>query len=149
MVLVEKVNKQKIPNIGYVIVAVKNGACRKNMIHFWMKLMDFGAKLGCHQIPDRSFFIKNYQFPVCARCTGVIAGEIVFFVLFFLKVKVSLITSLVLLIPMGLDWGLQYLNILVSNNIRRVVTGLLGGFALTNIYYTFFCFLYNAIFSLY
>ncbi|MGG7175281.1 DUF2085 domain-containing protein [Clostridium neonatale] len=25
---------------------------------------------GCHQLPDRSFFIRSYQFPICARCTG-------------------------------------------------------------------------------
>ncbi|MBS5794738.1 MAG: DUF2085 domain-containing protein [Clostridiales bacterium] len=25
-----------------------------------------------HQIPERSFFIKGYQMPICARCVGVI-----------------------------------------------------------------------------
>ena len=28
----------------------------------------------CHQIPERSFFIANHQFAVCARCTGLYAG---------------------------------------------------------------------------
>lgn len=33
----------------------------------WVKLMCFGRKLGCHQMPERSFFIEDYQLPVCAR----------------------------------------------------------------------------------
>ena len=28
----------------------------------------------CHQIPERSFFIAEHQFAVCARCTGLYAG---------------------------------------------------------------------------
>jgi uncharacterized membrane protein len=28
----------------------------------------------CHQIPERSFFWGAYQFPVCARCTGLYAS---------------------------------------------------------------------------
>ena len=38
----------------------------------WVSLMEYGHKIGCHQMPERSFFYKEYQFPVCARCTGVI-----------------------------------------------------------------------------
>ena len=33
-----------------------------------------GNHSGCHQMPERSFFYKGKQFPVCARCTGVIIG---------------------------------------------------------------------------
>ena len=25
----------------------------------------------CHQLPERSFFLADRQFPVCARCTGL------------------------------------------------------------------------------
>jgi uncharacterized membrane protein len=25
----------------------------------------------CHQRPERSFFLDDHQFPVCARCTGL------------------------------------------------------------------------------
>ena len=40
-----------------------------------MKLMaafifSIGAVI-CHQLPDRSFFWGEQQFPVCARCTGL------------------------------------------------------------------------------
>ena len=29
---------------------------------------------GCHQRPERSFFVKGYQMPVCARCEGELIG---------------------------------------------------------------------------
>ena len=29
---------------------------------------------GCHCRPDRSFFFRGRQFPVCARCTGMLLG---------------------------------------------------------------------------
>jgi uncharacterized membrane protein len=28
----------------------------------------------CHQLPERSFFLGDRQFPVCARCTGLYAS---------------------------------------------------------------------------
>ena len=118
---------------------------KRDINYYWMKSMEFGDKLGCHQIPDRCFYIKGYQFPVCARCTGVIFGELLFFLFFLLKIRISLMVSILLLIPMGVDWGLQYLKIAVSNNVRRFITGLLGGLALTNIYCVVFGIIYNAI----
>ena len=105
----------------------------------WLKLMRIGEKLGCHQIAERSFFIKGYQFPVCARCTGVILGELLAVILILCSIKMNAIISIVLLIPMGIDWGLQYLKILKSDNIRRLITGTLGGVGLTYIYYHVLC----------
>ena len=96
--------------------------------------MGLGAWLGCHQIAERSFFIKGYQFPICARCTGVYIGQTLAIVMLFF-VKIEWWINLLLLIPMAIDWGLQFLNILMSNNIRRLLTGILGGFGLTYIYY--------------
>lgn len=31
----------------------------------------------CHQLPDRSFFWGDWQFPVCARCTGLYLSAVV------------------------------------------------------------------------
>ena len=50
-------------------------------------------------------------------------------------VKIVWWVLFLLLIPMAIDWGLQFLKILKSDNIRRVITGLLGGFSLTYLYY--------------
>ncbi|MBR5239873.1 MAG: DUF2085 domain-containing protein [Clostridia bacterium] len=114
----------------------------------WIKMMQFGTRMGCHQMSDRSFFIHGYQFPVCARCTGVIIGEILALIAFLFPFDIPFVYSLMLLIPMGIDWGLQYLKICMSDNIRRLLTGILGGFALTNIYWEIILFVYQLIVKL-
>ena len=101
----------------------------------WLRLMKAGKRLGCHQKPERSFFFQGkYQYPICARCTGVIVGEIIAIIcLFIFRLKWWMI--LLLLAPMGVDWVLQRINVLPSTNIRRLITGILGGFALTYVYF--------------
>lgn len=42
---------------------------------FWSKLSGIGYSV-CHQIPDRSFFAHDHQFPLCARCTGMYLGAL-------------------------------------------------------------------------
>lgn len=107
----------------------------KDPLHKWYKLMEWGDKIGCHQMPERSFFFKGYQFPICARCTGVLIGELVALILLLCSIKIGFIVSLILLIPMGIDWGLQYLKILMSDNIRRLITGILGGVGMIYFYF--------------
>lgn len=101
----------------------------------WIKLMEFGHRLGCHQMEERSFHFKEYQFPVCARCTGVLIGEIITIVLLILGIKINLLISTALLLIMGFDWFIQYIKLLPSTNIRRLITGTFGGIGLTYIYY--------------
>lgn len=98
----------------------------------WKILMKTGHILGCHQMPERSFFIRGYQFPVCARCFGVYTGMILAIILFSVvnpKIYICVLFNGI----MFLDWWLQYKKILLSNNIRRVVTGLLAGYGLISI----------------
>lgn len=99
----------------------------------WIKWMEWGAKLGCHQMPERSFFYKGFQFPVCARCTGVLLSTVpAIFVFCFkrLPVKICALLSSV----MFLDWFVQFLEIRESTNTRRLVTGLIGGFGVTTLH---------------
>lgn len=110
--------------------------------------MKFGGRLGCHQIPERSFFFRGYQFPICARCTGVYIGQTLAIILVFF-VKIQWWISLLFLVPMGIDWGLQFLKILKSDNVRRVFTGFLGGFGLTYIYYYILRAIINLVRSLF
>lgn len=98
----------------------------------WMKLMLCGEKLGCHQRPDRSFFLNGYQMPVCARCTGVIIGYLLAIPLFFLN-GFSWVISLVGCGSMLIDWGLQVMKLKESTNIRRLISGLSGGYGLMSI----------------
>lgn len=106
---------------------------KSNSYLLWKKFMQFGEFSGCHQLPERSFYFHGYQFPVCARCTGAIFGYIIaipaFFLLGFFKVA-----SFLCLIPMTLDWLIQLFKIKESNNTRRVITGILGGFGIMSIH---------------
>lgn len=92
----------------------------------WIKLMDFFEPC-CHQLPERSFFIKGYQMPVCARCVGVFISSILALIIFFKK-RISFIASVLMSLVMLIDWSLQFFNIKSSTNIRRLITGLIGGF---------------------
>jgi len=83
----------------------------------------------CHRAPERSFHYKGKQFPVCARCTGVVAGRLLAFASFWWT-DIALWIPLALLAVMFFDWGLQYVKVKESTNIRRLITGICGGYGL-------------------
>lgn len=93
----------------------------------WLKWMAWGKRLGCHQMPERSFFIKGYQFPVCARCTGVLISSIAACMVFFLY-PLGWQWCAALSFVMFFDWFIQWTGIRESTNIRRLVTGMVGGY---------------------
>ncbi len=103
---------------------------RKTMVDF---LDDLGKYSGCHRMPERSFFYKGRQFPVCARCTGVCIGQLsaVIVNIFY---RIPLTVSLFCLAVMGIDWSIQECGIKPSTNGRRLITGISGGFGLFSIY---------------
>ena len=95
--------------------------------------MDY-TKLICHRIPERSFFIGNHQFPVCARCTGFYIGFIFYFIyayFFYVNYNLELISfALILLMPAAIDGTTQLFEMRISNNKLRFITGLFGGLGL-------------------
>lgn len=96
--------------------------------------MEIGAATGCHQMPERSFFVRGYQLPVCARCTGVFLGKFIADIMLIFKKVVSPVWALVLLLIMGADWFAQRIGLLESTNPRRFVTGILGGIGMAFLY---------------
>ena len=102
-----------------------------NRDKIWIKLMEICCKYwGCHQMPERSFFIKKYQLPVCARCTGMMVGYIASTLLVILKIKIREFLCVLLMIPMIVDGCIQYKTKYLSNNIRRFITGIMYGIGL-------------------
>lgn len=97
----------------------------------WLRLMALGAKLGCHQRPERSFVYKGYQFPVCARCTGILISIPFAYVAFFTHKNIPLWLCLFGGVFMSIDGLVQYIGVKVSTNRRRFITGLCGGFGIT------------------
>ncbi len=88
----------------------------------------------CHQKPERSFFINGKQFPLCSRCTGILAG-------YFIGIILAIITKCrhnfvfpLLLIPMIADGTVQLVFKRESNNCRRFITGIGGGIGIVYIF---------------
>ena len=96
---------------------------------------------GCHARPERSFFFRGKQFPICARCTGELVGMIAGIpIAICLGVPEFYIVAL-MMVPMLFDGFLQLLTAYESGNIRRLLTGILFGIAFIYalIYFHRFC----------
>lgn len=98
----------------------------------WLFLMKLFSTT-CHQKANRSFFFNNYQFPICARCTGLLIGYILGIISILFNFKISINLSLFFMVIMFIDWFIQHKQILYSTNIRRLLTGLFCGFGIINI----------------
>ena len=92
-------------------------------------------KLICHRMPERSFFIHGYQFPLCARCTGVLIGEILGIIMIILGIHLEWSLILAFILVMGADWFVQYIELVMSNNVRRLITGTMCGIGVTYVYF--------------
>lgn len=99
-------------------------------------LLFFLGRSVCHQIPERSFFIQNLQFPLCARCTGIYTGMFLSFLYLFISNRYKgnkpptikhLIIMVILWLPMMIDGASSYLGLRDTNNAIRLITGLLFG----------------------
>ena len=90
------------------------------------------SKYICHKIPERSFFIRGKQFPVCARCTGIYIGNIVAFVLFWFIIPPWWTVAL-LSVPILVDGIVQRIGLWHSTNLRRLITGILGGYSISTV----------------
>lgn len=108
-----------------ILMSSKKISSNLQKFYFW--LMAAGKRAGCHQRADRSFFFRDYQFPVCARCTGVLVGYLVAIPCYIVW-GTSLRLCIIFAAIMFLDWVLQYGKLLESTNIRRLVTGICGGY---------------------
>ena len=104
----------------------------KGKLAFWIKLMKLGALTGCHQMYERSFVFRKYQFPVCTRCTGLFFGNLIGLAFSFLLLRFSiwyhLSFALLFTIILAIDGFGQKLGKWTSTNRRRLITGLLCGF---------------------
>jgi uncharacterized membrane protein len=91
----------------------------------------------CHRKPERSFFYKGKQFPVCARCTGIHIGYLFYPLLLFKVIWFSFPVTILLILPTAIDGFTQAYWNRESNNWLRFVTGLAAGVGLM----TFACYI--------
>ncbi len=96
---------------------------------------------GCHARPDRSFYFRGKQFPICARCTGELIGILagIPIAIFWGCPRFEFV--LLMMIPLIFDGFLQKLTSYESGNMRRLFTGILFGiaFIFAFVYFRRFC----------
>lgn len=87
----------------------------------------------CHQIPERSFYVAGHPLAACARCTGIYFGFAAGVVLYPLVRSLKRVDAparkwlLVALLPMALDFALDFLGVRGNTHLTRSLTGALAG----------------------
>lgn len=100
------------------------------------KSLLIGHASGCHQLPERSFFAGKRKFPLCARCTGILAGGVGTALTLLTAAPLtppSILIATLLLAPLIVDGTTQLFTRYESTNLRRFITGVLfsiGGISL-------------------
>jgi len=89
--------------------------------------------VACHRMPERSFFYKGKQFPVCARCTGIYIGYVSIIVFAIFRIYLPVFCSLALLLPSVIDGLTQAYCRRESNNILRFITGIMFGVGISSL----------------
>lgn len=84
---------------------------------------------GCHARPDRSFYFRGKQFPICARCTGELIGMLLGIPIAICFGCLNFWVACLLMLPLVIDGFTQRLTAYESNNMRRLWTGILFGIA--------------------
>lgn len=92
-----------------------------------MKLYDIS--LGCHGIPERCFKVRNKHLPFCARCLGASIGHIGAAINFFIGPMLPLYFAPIGMSIMFIDWVFQNKYKFYHSNFSRLITGVVGGYA--------------------
>ena len=92
------------------------------------------GSLVCHQRPERSFHLAGVQLPVCARCFGLyLAGAVGLMVASRRRQALPARAARTLLalaaLPIATTVALEWLGLIQTSNLQRMLTGLPLGFA--------------------
>lgn len=81
----------------------------------------------CHQQPDRSFALNNYQFFLCARCSGIYFLFFVIITFFHAQINLSYkVLFLSLFCALGINFLLQGPGVSDTNISRFILGSLIG-----------------------
>jgi uncharacterized membrane protein len=123
--------KDSVKDLSGTTVVSDNEDVIDDMSFPWDSIYRLGDSL-CHQKAERSFFLNGNQMPFCSRCTAIWIGlAIGLFLMVVFKIALNekfLILLFIAIIPIGIDGIGQLFGLWESNNVIRVITGLLIGF---------------------
>lgn len=122
---------KSVNSLDGAVGLINNQEKINNMNAPWSFIYSSGDIL-CHQKADRSFTINGNQMPFCTRCTAIWLGlslGLGFMIFYKIDLDEKFIILLFLgLFPIGIDGFGQLFGFWESNNIIRVITGILVGF---------------------
>ncbi|TFH54345.1 MAG: DUF2085 domain-containing protein [Methanothrix sp.] len=81
----------------------------------------------CHRKPERCIPFLGLERYLCSRCIGILFGEILAIILFTFNYLMNFTIFFIFTIPLIIDGLTQLLNLRKSNNLLRLITGLLFG----------------------
>lgn len=90
----------------------------------------------CHGIPERCLVVRGRRMEICARCFGCNIGHLGALVLFIIGHLPAWYWGATALGTMFIDWGAQEMFGHMSNNPRRVLTGVIGGLGMGILFWT-------------
>jgi uncharacterized membrane protein len=99
----------------------------------WYRILEM--MFVCHRLPERSYFCRGRQFPMCARCTGIGVGYIVAAIIAIFYGSLGVLTSILLIIPTSVDGTVQLFFRRESTNNRRLITGIAAGVGIVFVLY--------------
>jgi uncharacterized membrane protein len=97
------------------------------------------AFLLCHGRSERCLSYSDYEFPLCARCTGIYLGFVTALLIEMINGLPSpnlLPLYIVLGLPAAVDGTTQLIHERESTNLIRIVTGFTGGIGLMLLFRT-------------
>ncbi|TGO02632.1 hypothetical protein PN36_21685 [Candidatus Thiomargarita nelsonii] len=96
----------------------------EELIH---RLSKIGKLPVCNLRGDRAPHICGICFPLCWRCTSIIASFLLSHHILVLWIEINSVIALLLCVPTVIDGTLQYYFYIESTNFRRIWTGILAG----------------------
>lgn len=95
---------------------------------------------GCHSKKCRSFNFIHKHLKLCARCFGILIG--IFIAPLLSMIEMNYLYLIFLSIPLIIDGVIQAYSSYESNNLKRIITGIMFGVSLIVIFSYFY--LYQA-----
>ena len=95
------------------------------------RISSFGDLPLCNLVKERGFFIGEFCFPFCVRCTAIILCTITTIIIIqVLKIRLNkraILFGIISLLPCLIDGLMQYCFGIESTNVRRLITGIFCG----------------------
>ena len=122
-----------VPLLIIILMSVAVPYCEQQGYHRAFQLLNHSCSFLCHQLDSRSIHLGFYKIAICSRCFSVYVSMLMLCGFYYYKGfpqrGISITIFAVLVLPLVIDGGTQYIGFRTSNNALRIITGTLAGLA--------------------